>query len=374
MSGTLDRIGLASAALAWLSVGAAALAVGVTDDPVRLVTWWVAYAAFGIVYGITHLVEARHPNGLRVMVALQVALAVLIASLGAFLGLGGVLLVLSAVTVSVAFPAGAAVAILVGQTLAATVLAWLVAEERPVGVYLVTFVAFLAFELFAFLMVRALVDAEHARVEIADAHAALQAAQDRLAESSRTEERLRIARDLHDAIGHQLTALAVNLEVASRTVTGPGAEQVAISRQMAKDLLGEVREVVGRLREPVGSIAEAVAALAGSVSRPTVEVTVDADIVVTDPGRREAIVRCVQEAVTNAARHAQAEHLWVSVEQLDGSVTVTARDDGRGAQNLVAGNGLTGMAERFAALDGTVTWFSRPGRGFTLEASVPVRS
>ena len=127
-------------------------------------------------------------------------------------------------------------------------------------------------------------------------------AQERLAESSRTAERLRIARDLHDAIGHQLTALAVNLDVAARTVSGPGADQVRLSRQAAKDLLGDVRDVVGQLREFPEDLKRTLIALARSVARPVVALDIDDPLVVTDPRRREALVRCVQEVVTNAAR------------------------------------------------------------------------
>lgn len=85
-------------------------------------------------------------------------------------------------------------------------------------------------------------------------------------------------------------------------------------------------------------------------------------------------MRCVQEVVTNAARHSAAQHLMISVEELDGVVTVTARDDGQGCLAVSPGHGLRGMAERFAVLGGQVTWFSRPGAGFTLEASMPLTS
>ena len=371
---TFDRVGLASAGLAWLAVGLTTLTatLGVRAGPLWL--WWVCYLAFGITYVATDIADRRNSPWVVPIIWLQILLGLGSVVLGAFLGIGGVLLVLTAVTISAAFPSRRALALIVAQSVVAAIGGWLVEGGGAVMPYVVLALAFLSFELFAFLMVVSMREAEAARAEIASAHAELQAAQERLAESSRTAERLRIARDLHDAIGHQLTALAVNLDVAARTVSGPGADQVRLSRQAAKDLLGDVREVVGQLREFPEDLKGTLIALAQSVARPVVALDIDDPLVVADPRRREALVRCVQEVVTNAARHSAAQHLMISVEELDGVVTVTARDDGQGSLAVSPGHGLRGMAERFAVLGGQVTWFSRPGAGFTLEASMPLTS
>ena len=111
----------------------------------------------------------------------------------------------------------------------------------------------------------------------------------------------------------------MNLDVAARTVSGPGADHLRLSRQAAKDLLGDVREVVGQLREFPEDLKGTLIALAQSVARPVVALDIDDPLVVADPRRREALVRCVQEVVTNAARHSAAQHLMISVEELDGS-------------------------------------------------------
>jgi signal transduction histidine kinase len=77
--------------------------------------------------------------------------------------------------------------------------------------------------------------------------------------------------------------------------------------------------------------------------------------------------------VTNAARHANANNLWIDVTRGDGAFAVHARDDGRGADRLVEGNGLRGMRERLAELGGELTIVSRAGAGAVLDARIPLR-
>ena len=79
----------------------------------------------------------------------------------------------------------------------------------------------------------------------------------------------------------------------------------------------------------------------------------------------------VQESLTNAAKHAQADHAWVNVHRRDGWIDVSVRDDGQGADPITPGHGLVGMTERVAALDGTVQWSSEPGQGFSVVARIP---
>ena len=90
-----------------------------------------------------------------------------------------------------------------------------------------------------------------------------------------------------------------------------------------------------------------------------------------DAARAEALVRCVQEVITNTLKHATAGHLWIQVSCVAGGVTVRAWDDGRGAARLQPGTGLTGMRERFAQLGGEVAVTPNAGSGFALHAFVP---
>ena len=82
-------------------------------------------------------------------------------------------------------------------------------------------------------------------------------------------------------------------------------------------------------------------------------------------------MRCIQEIVTNTVRHAEADHLWITVSRAGADIVISARDDGRGVAEVLPGNGITGMRERLTRLGGTLTTTSAPGQGFRLEARLP---
>ena len=111
--------------------------------------------------------------------------------------------------------------------------------------------------------------------DLEKAHGRLATAHVLLSERSRSEERLRIARDLHDAIGHQLTALSLNLEVASHLAAGPVAEPVAQSRDLAREVLRDIREVVSQLRDPSPDLVAELQRLAQVITSPRTKVDVD---------------------------------------------------------------------------------------------------
>ena len=85
----------------------------------------------------------------------------------------------------------------------------------------------------------------------------------------------------------------------------------------------------------------------------------------------QTLVRCVQEIITNTARHASAANLWITITQRADGIDLQARDDGRGSSELHWGNGLRGMRERFEELSGTVDFSSKVGAGFRVDAFVP---
>jgi signal transduction histidine kinase len=212
-----------------------------------------------------------------------------------------------------------------------------------------------------------------ARVALAATNAELRAAQARLAESSRTEERLRISRDLHDTLGHHLTALSLQLEVASRLTEGKAVAHVQQAHAITRLLLNDVRDVVSTLREARAlDLAAELKALAAVSSSVAVHVDMPATLDVPDPERAQALMRCVQEIITNAARHARARNLWIRLTAFDSGIEVHARDDGRGAAVLTLGHGLTGMRERFTSLAGSVEFTSRPGAGFEVRGFLPL--
>jgi signal transduction histidine kinase len=183
---------------------------------------------------------------------------------------------------------------------------------------------------------------------------------------------LRIARDLHDLIGHHLTALSINLEVASHLVDGQAKEQVEKSKTIAKLLLSDVRDVVSRLREdePM-DLGAALASLRDAVPQPNIHVDAD-HAAVTEPLIAQTVLRAVQEIVTNAVRHSNARNLWLKIATADRALTVDARDDGSGTDRVEFGNGLRGMRERVQQAGGTLEVASMRGRGFEVHVRLPL--
>jgi signal transduction histidine kinase len=219
-----------------------------------------------------------------------------------------------------------------------------------------------------------------AREELTAVNAELLTTRALLAENSRVEERLRISRDLHDTLGHHLTALSLQLDVASRLSEGAAADHIRQAHAVTRLLLSDVRDVVSRLREGrPPDLAHSIRALAGMGRDPgdagrygvTIHLDVPDALSVDDTSRAEIILRCVQEIITNTARHAEAHNLWIRIEARPDGIALHARDDGRGADAVVCGNGLTGMRERFEQYAGRVEFTAGRDRGFEIRGFLP---
>jgi signal transduction histidine kinase len=226
------------------------------------------------------------------------------------------------------------------------------------------------FQLFAVCAAQLLRSEIAARDKLARANAELQAAQVLLGERARMSERLRIARDLHDVMGHSLTSLTIHLDVASRLATGPAAEHLSCARTVSGELLEQVRSVVGRSRVPPIDLRTALQSLANSVKGLNVRVLLPEDLAILDPARADTILRCAQETITNTLRHAEARQLVIEVQERGSGVVVTASDDGRGGQ-FVIGHGLSGMRERFEMFGGSLSIASQEGEGFSIRGIIP---
>ncbi|MEZ5087812.1 MAG: histidine kinase [Tessaracoccus sp.] len=213
-----------------------------------------------------------------------------------------------------------------------------------------------------------LIREQEARRELAEAHVELQAATAELAETARTRERLRISRELHDLIGHQLTVLALELEAAKHRANGEAAEHIHRASDVARELLADVRSTVGTLRTEAGDLRETLQRIVGSIAEPQVTLTVDDDVDV-DESRTTLLVRAVQEILTNTIRHAHAQRMRIDVHADGADVVLAARDDGRGARDIHLGNGLRGLKERFDEAGGSVVFDG--SHGFHVTARMP---
>ena len=226
--------------------------------------------------------------------------------------------------------------------------------------------------LFAFAASTLALNQLRARDELRRVNSELRATQSLLAENTRIAERVRIARELHDLVGHHLTALSLNLEVASHTSAGKTKEHVDRAGSIARLLLSDVREVVSDMRQDDRvDLREAVRELASGVPEPAIHLDIPDELSLTDPKRAQILLRCAQEVITNTVRHARAQNLWIRLTADDDGLRLVARDDGRGAAELLPGNGLTGMRERIKELGGRLEIMTRPDSGFRINAWMP---
>jgi signal transduction histidine kinase len=220
------------------------------------------------------------------------------------------------------------------------------------------------------------------------ARQAAAAAEERRREAARQVdiERIRIARDLHDTLGHTMSVITLQSAVAEEAMDDGAAADaraaVRTIREAARSATSELRATLGtwlggRPREPAPGL-DRLTALADGVTRTglpvDLEITGDAAAVPTVVG--STAYRVVQEALTNALKHAAATRVTVAVHVSATAVTAEIRDDGAGApagDPSERGHGLRGMAERVALLGGTVDAGNRPGGGFRVHAHLPLK-
>ena len=186
---------------------------------------------------------------------------------------------------------------------------------------------------------------------------------------TREHERTRIARDLHDVLGHDLTALALQLEIAAHVSPEAARAHTARARELTDHLLRDVRAVVAANQLDDRPLVHAIRAIIREAPGLAVHVDAPASLVIPEPRRADCIVRCVQEIVTNTRRHARAENLWIRMRRDADAIVVEARDDGLGATELHEGHGLRGMRSRLAELGGELEILPQP---FQISARLPV--
>lgn len=193
------------------------------------------------------------------------------------------------------------------------------------------------------------------------------------AERAQAYERNRVARDVHDLVGHQLSA--IRLRALGSRKAGAGADQAleAIA-DLASEALGQVRSLVRVLREddqPGLSHLDTLAARTQGVL--PVEIALDLGGTSPSPQVQAVAYRVVEEALSNVARHASAHRAEVRISATGNALVITVDDDGPGGPKTPReGNGLRGMRERAARLGGTVSAGPHGPRGWRVRATIPL--
>jgi len=232
--------------------------------------------------------------------------------------------------------------------------------------------AYVGFQIFAALTAWYAKRAECAAKELQETNAHLLATRSLLEESARDGERLRLARELHDVAGHKLTALKLNLAALERGGESAAPESVKVASQLATELLDDIRGVVAQIRQHDGlDLRQALSQLIAPLPSPRIHLDLRDDARVDSVAQAEALLRVVQEALTNIVRHAGAVNAWISLRRDGDVVRLSIRDDGRGVVPLREGFGLSGMRERLALVGGTLGISQSDAGGVALEITAP---
>lgn len=367
--------GIASAAVCAVVLIPAVIG-GLGDDSSRLIPGWLwAVGSVGFLAAqlTTMVLWSNRPNPMRFLFGVQVLLGPALVLTSPATGWVQIILVFTAAMAAHVVSLRMTAFIVAGNTVVLVVVGWTnygagqLTADQTIEV-MVGALIYLFLQAASVLSVYAMVRETSTRRELAVAHAELAAASAMLAESSRSEERLRISRELHDLIGHQLTVLTLELEVASHKAPPEVAENVGRARQVARDLLADVRVAVGELRRRAPRLRESIENIVTSLPHLEVHLSIDDDLVI-DEEQATTFIRCVQEIVTNTIRHADATELWIRLTGDGDTLSLNAVDDGPTPNGFEIGNGLRGLNERVEKLGGTTRFWTDDG--FHVRATVP---
>ena len=231
-------------------------------------------------------------------------------------------------------------------------------ETTPLSSFILLLLMF-GISVFSFVLSLIACRQQNAKEELRKLNSELRATQVLLAESSRITERLRISRELHDLIGHHLTALSLNLEVATHITEGKAQDHVKKSHGIARLLLSDVRDVVSSFRNKGNlNFAQAIYELTNDIPRLKIHIDIDEEYTLEDPKLAQAMLRCTQELITNCIKHANAKNLWLEFSKIDDDIIIVIKDDGEGDLDLIEGNGLIGIRERVKQFNGTADYIN----------------
>jgi len=258
----------------------------------------------------------------------------------------------------------------------------------------VTAMLFWTFNLFALVMVTTTIKAKESREKVEMINLELISTQQLLGQAAEQAERVRIARNIHDLLGHHLTALTINLQVAGRQLEKLNVgskdesskkaikDSIEQCHSLSKLLLSDVREAVSDIRMKSNlNIKQAILAMTERL--PNIKVSLDYpnDITINDVNTADVLTRCIQESITNALKHGHAKTMHIAFLQtgdllalsieaaLSKQLKVSKTSESN--PNFILGNGLKGMQERLKQIQGSVA-FTLNSAAFMTDIKVPV--
>jgi two-component system sensor histidine kinase DesK len=202
----------------------------------------------------------------------------------------------------------------------------------------------------------------------------LRAARESLSLLAVSEERVRIARDVHDLLGHSLSVIALKSELAARLLKDDAeraAAELTDVQTVTRKALAEVREAVQGYRQL--GLADALAGARSALAAAGIECELDEPPPALPADVESVLAWAVREGTTNVVRHSSAAHCAVRFAGGDGRAVVEVEDDGSAtAPGVGGGSGLAGLAERAERVRGRLEAVAKPDGGFTLRVTVPL--
>ncbi|MCF8018631.1 Sensor histidine kinase [Petrocella atlantisensis] len=201
-------------------------------------------------------------------------------------------------------------------------------------------------------------------------------------ENAKMKERNRLAREIHDILGHSLTSITTGLEACVSII---GFEPEVAKTQLGKILelsrkgLDEVRRSVRELKVDTISKSElipAITIMVNDINECTpvkIDMEISGQVLKLKEDEEQTVYRIIQESITNAIRHGKASHIDLHIDFYQHVVKVMVADNGKGSVNVEEGFGLTHIRERIAMLNGTMMYETNPGEGFTINVGIPIR-
>lgn len=201
-------------------------------------------------------------------------------------------------------------------------------------------------------------------------------------ENAKMKERNRLAREIHDILGHSLTSITTGLEACVSII---GFEPEVAKVQLGKILdlsrkgLNEVRRSVRELKVDIISKSElipAITVMVNDINECTpvkIDMVISGTILKLNEDEEQTVYRIIQESITNAIRHGKASHIDLHIEFHLHAMKVMVADNGNGCAKIEEGFGLTHIRERIMMLNGTMKYETNPKEGFTIIVGIPVR-
>lgn len=215
--------------------------------------------------------------------------------------------------------------------------------------------------------------------ELVNANNLLEEKNKKIKELAIFEERNRIAREIHDSVGHNLTGLVMNLDFLEKLAASDPSKtlaQLSKSREIAKDCLTEIRRSVKALKPAalenltlLNSLNELIESSKDKF-HIDIRLKIHGEAYFTRPEFNIALYRAVQEAVTNAVKHGKVTYIGIDISFGTTEFSVFIKDNGEGTKEVKMGTGLTGMTERLKEFGGRVAFYTKDG--FMINITVPL--